>query len=141
MSRFAGSEFVGPVQGRLDQDRRRPGRRPGELRAGGLAASRDGDSDRRGVGMGAGAYQRHRRDRQQEPAAWQNLAKRPRTPEFLPCCCPRALLQEALDALTTPAARALAKLISEPDDVFLRRTISDPHIPAGLPWWDRRRAL
>jgi hypothetical protein len=54
---------------------------------------------------------------------------------------PRALLEEVLGALTTPAAKALAKLIREPDDEFRRRTLPDPHLSSALPWWDQRRPL
>ncbi len=74
--------------------------------------------------------------------SWRAVARRPSTRgTFLPCCCgrhPRALLEEALDAVDTPTARALAKLIGEYDDEFRRRTIPDPRLAAALPWWDRR---
>lgn len=76
--------------------------------------------------------------------SWRTISRQPSTRIFLPCCCgrhPRALLEKALDALTTPTARALAKLISELDDEFRRRTVPDPHLSSALPWWDQRCPL
>jgi hypothetical protein len=74
--------------------------------------------------------------------AWQRIAEQPRARHYLPCdCCgrhPRALLQLALDELTTPARRRLLTLIDPLDEDFRRRTRSDPHRPAGAPWWERR---
>jgi hypothetical protein len=76
--------------------------------------------------------------------SWRTISRRPSTRVFLPCCCgrhPRAVLEEVLDALTTPTARALTKLIGELDDEFHRRTVPDPHLPSTLPWWDQRCPL
>jgi len=75
-------------------------------------------------------------------SSWRTIARRPSIRVFLPCCCgrhPRALLDEALDAVSTPTAGALARLISKHDDEFRRRTIPDPHLSSSaLPWWEQR---
>ncbi|GAA2528387.1 hypothetical protein [Winogradskya humida] len=77
--------------------------------------------------------------------AWQQIVEQPRTRVFLPCACcgrhPRALLQEAMDGLTTPTARRLLNLIGPLDDDFRRHTRMDPHQPGGSPWWEQRLPL
>lgn len=78
-------------------------------------------------------------------SGWREVARRPRTRLFLPCgCCgrhPRALLQEALDALGAETAECVRNLVSPLDEEFHRRTVPDPHLPDNLPWWERRCPL
>ena len=58
-----------------------------------------------------------------------------------PCCDPsepRDVLEQALAALTPGSRRALLSRVEPLDEVFLRRTVQNPHAPGDWPWWWRR---
>jgi hypothetical protein len=64
--------------------------------------------------------------------------------EDCPCCDPiwaRDRLQEAIDALPSPAARELRRLVERLDGEFERRTLADPLTPRTgdrRAWWHCR---
>jgi hypothetical protein len=58
-----------------------------------------------------------------------------------PCCDPlehRQILAEALACLPRPARRELQAQVTPLDELFERRTLSDPTTAPHLPWWQRR---
>ncbi|WP_106240196.1 hypothetical protein [Allonocardiopsis opalescens] len=61
---------------------------------------------------------------------------------FHPCgCCGRSsrgLLDEVLEMLSAPSARALTRLIEPLDERFRDRSLPNPSAPEDIPWWMRR---
>lgn len=79
---------------------------------------------------------------------WEALARLGRVyrpgsdPCDVPQCCgpgPRGALEQAIRYLPRRAKPGLRRLVSQVDEVYLRRTLPDPLADPGAPWWERRR--
>lgn len=108
----------------------------------------------RGSGRLAGAISRLERERLWEGAVaqalrrWSQLAHSPRRAFSDGCGCPlcdpfsttevRAVLELALHALPSRAARELRVLVEPLDDLFRARSWPDPAASPDEGWWARR---
>ena len=102
----------------------------------------------------AGAISRLERDRlwpgavAQALRRWSQLAHRPGRALSDGCGCPlcdrllttevRAVLEMALHALPSRAARELRGLVEPLDELYLARSWPDPTVPPEEGWWVRR---
>jgi hypothetical protein len=79
---------------------------------------------------------------------WEALARRGEVyrpgsdPCGVPQCCgpgPRSALERAIRYLPRRAKPGLRRVVSQVDEVYLRRTLPDPLADPRAPWWERRR--
>lgn len=135
-----------------------PRRRPSQLRAERrLRPQRHGLSEpglARGSSTLAGAVARLERDRLWSGAVaqalqrWSRVAHRPALAFSGGCGCPlcnpiytadeRAVLELALHALPSRAARELRDLVDPLDELYLARSWPDPTLSPDDGWWTRR---